>query len=576
MKRLLLLVILLLLPSLASATTYYADPAGGGAASCVDSGANVCTIARAITVAATGDTIQAACGTYSQAGTTVTVNKNLTIAPITALCATITGTNATSIVTLTASNDANTLTFGAFDVQNTGGATSSTMLISNVAYDAVVVLSGTSVSVGGTNRFIADQYTRGTVKLIGVTLSGVIGAQAGFYSVVTPSAAKKISITGSTFTFTTTAGTTPGILIERAAGTAVSEWVYIANNTMSVTTDPGLGNNIQTIPIRLNRITNGTDLNGVTTPAIVENNTITLTATAVTATDNLGIVISSTDATAIADGGIIRGNTVTCNAPAARCLSVGTDGVTTFNAANVTISGNTVIGPYYNGSATPHGISCGKVVNCYVWGNTVRGFAAGILSSISTTSVITGNLIVGASYAPLFAKGNTSSTIANNTVIMDDAIYGAKFGGYGCLGVAVQGATNNAATSFTNNICYVKSGTGWKYTVVDTSQVANFDGNAYFSDVALTTPWSYQGTTQTTIGGWNGIATVATDLNVDPIFLSNYDFRLRPTSTLNGAGTWWGPTCKDVRGRRCFLPVDIGAYQRSSGDEVGTARTARQ
>ena len=70
-----------------------------------------------------GDTIEAACGIYDQAGATLVIAKNFTIAPVTAGCAVITGTNTNSIVSITASNDGNTLTFGAFEVQNTGGTT---------------------------------------------------------------------------------------------------------------------------------------------------------------------------------------------------------------------------------------------------------------------------------------------------------------------------------------------------------------------------------------------------------------------------------------------------------------------
>lgn len=66
MKKLLALIALLLLSAPAYAATYYASPSGGGAASCVDNGANVCTLARAVVVASTGtNTIECATGTYS-------------------------------------------------------------------------------------------------------------------------------------------------------------------------------------------------------------------------------------------------------------------------------------------------------------------------------------------------------------------------------------------------------------------------------------------------------------------------------------------------------------------------------
>jgi hypothetical protein len=392
------------------------------------------------------------------------------------------------------------------------------MIVANVAYDATVVLDGTSIIVGGTNRHLADQWTRGTLKLRNVNFSGTLGAQAGVYSVVTPSAAKKLSIVGGTFTLTASASNTPAILIERAAGSSTAEWVEVRGAIITVTV-PGAAYGVG---IRLNRITSGTNLDGDTTPPIVEQNTVSITSSGTT-NDSYGIVSSSTDATAVADNTVIRNNIVTCNSPAARCVTIGLDGTTAYFAANALIVGNTVTNPFYNGVATPHGIHCGRVTNCSAIGNRVNGFAVGVMCSIGMTCLATGNVVVGAYYAPLFAKGNTSATFANNTVLMDDTLYGAVFGGYACLGVAVQGATNNVATLFQNNLCYVRNGTNWKYTDVDASQVANFEGNNYYADegVTLTNPWSYQGSTDATLAAWNTRATVGTDADMKPWVLTN-------------------------------------------------------
>lgn len=63
-------------------------------------------------------------------------------------------------------------------------------------------------------------------------------------------------------------------------------------------------------------------------------------------------------------------------------------------------------------------------------------------------------------------------------------------------------------------------------------------------------------------------------MNVDPLLMSTTDFRPRVNSPLKRAGSWWGNECTDVRGRGCFVPLDIGAYQSSSGDPAN-ARAAR-
>ena len=570
------LAVMLLTAGHGLAATYFMDPAGSGAASCVDNAANVCTPARAITVASTGDTIIAACGTYDLAAATLAVNKNVVMEPVTEGCAILTSAHATSTVDLTASNDANTLIFGSFDVRNTGGA-GQILRVLSAAYDATVELSRTRILSGAVNRHIQDAWVRGTLKLTNIRLSGTIGTQAGFYSATTPTSAKKIQISGGLYVLTASASNTPAIWIDRAAGVSVSEWVQVNGAVVDVTVPSSLGTSALGIGIRLHRITTGTNLLGVSQDPVIEHNIVTLSTPGATGVDALGIVASSTDATAVADRTIIRDNTVTCYGPATRCISIGTDGSTAFNAANAQIYRNTVSSSYYDGTSTPHGISIGRVTGGVAWGNTVIGFAVGIITAINQGAVVSGNVVAGAYYAPLFSKGSGSTTVpifTNNTVIMDDALFGAKFGNYGCLAAASQGATNNAGVSFRNNICYVRGGAGWKYVVVDASQVASFDTNDYYSVPTLSTPWSYQGSTYASLGLWNAAATVGTEISVNPYFFADNNYRLSGTSTLRNAGTWASIGCKDFRGRPCFVPPDIGAYQSSSGDPAG-ARVLR-
>ena len=568
--RLPIVLLLSLLAVNAQAATYYAHPNGGGAASCVDEVPNVCTLARAITVASAGDTIIAANGTYDLGSSALAVNKNVTIGPATAGRGIITSSNATSTVDLTASNDANVLTFGAFDVRNTGGA-GQILRILSAAYDATVQLSGTIIPAGAVNRHIQDAWVRGTLKLVNVQLGGTIGTQAGFYSVVTPTAAKKVSITGLTGTLTASASNTPVIWLERAASVTASEWAYVSGSNFSISVPTSLGTSALGIGIRLHRITNGIGLSGNVEPPIVESNTVTLSAPGATGVDALGIVTSSTDATAVADNTIIRYNTVTCYGPATRCISVGTDGSTAFNAANAQVYGNTVSNTYYDGTSTPHGISLGRVTGGHVWGNTVNGFAVGIITAINQGGLVSGNLIIGAYYAPLFSKGSgaTASPIfGNNTVVLDDRLYGAKFGSYACQAVAAQGGTNNAGVLFQNNLCYVNNGTGWKYTAVDASQVASFHASNYYSVPTLTTPWGYHASTFATVDLWNAIGEVGTETVSDPAFVSlvSPDYRLSRTSPLHRAGQFWGVRCLDMRGRACWDRPSVGAYYSSWGD----------
>ena len=83
----------------------------------------------------------------------------------------------------------------------------------------------------------------------------------------------------------------------------------------------------------------------------------------------------------------------------------------------------------------------------------------------------------------------------------------------------------------------------------------------------------YQYNTSADITAFNA-ATNATNtvLNVDPLLTTGY--KTKAASPLRRAGTDYAE-CKDVRGRRCWQPPDIGAYQATSGDEANT-RTPRQ
>lgn len=561
MKRIYLQAMLLCaMLSGADAATYFADPAGGGAASCVDRTTNVCTLTRAIVVAVDGDSIEAACGTYSQGATTVAIVENLNLYPYAKWCAIITGTNATSIVSLTAANNATPLTFGAFDVQNTGGATSRPLEILNAAYDQTVVLQDTLVSVGGTNRHISDAWTRGTIKLNNVSMIGTLGNQAGFYSNTTLSANKKIIISGGRSSLIASASNGRAFDISRQAGATQLLYVNIENHYGDYVVPSGLGAGATGYNIVLTRVSNGLDLSAVNKPPMIRGNTFNCTATAATTGGCNAIQILGAEATATGDNVQILNNRATCNTPAGYCIGINNSTTAAF-IGNAVVAFNTVTNPFYNGSATPHGIACNTVDRCQIIANRINGFAVSTICSISTNCLVSGNVAYGAFDVLFYAKGNTSATFLNNTGIMDDAAYGARISSYGCLGTAIQGATNNIATTFQNNFCYVKSGTAWKYAVVDASQVANFERNHYYSLVTLSAnPWSYQGSSDSTVSAWNTRATVGTDFNANPRIKS--DWTPLPNSPLIQAGQYLTAPCANiVTGYFCKIVPDIGAFQ---------------
>lgn len=80
-------------------------------------------------------------------------------------------------------------------------------------------------------------------------------------------------------------------------------------------------------------------------------------------------------------------------------------------------------------------------------------------------------------------------------------------------------------------------------------------GRNYYYDIADTTGFN------TEIGATN------TFLNVNPLLTT--DYKPQGNSPLRRAGTTYAG-CADARGRPCWSPPDIGAYQSSSGDPAAT------
>jgi hypothetical protein len=571
------LLLLCLVWGQAWATTYYADPAGSGVACTVGS---PCTLSQCTTTASTGDTCSLNAGTYDLTTSGVNFVKNLTYTSTDAPCsAVLTSTNATRTVAMNPANNATPLVVSNLSIN--GSSSANVVQVGDQAFDVTATFTGNCVTTGGTNRHFSDAYLRGTVNITNNSFTGTVGAQAVIASSGSPSSAKKIVISGNTIDVTTSTNVlVPIILVQRSAGSSTSWFTYVADNVISAIAPPALGTSAAINGIRLDRITSGTDLDGVTTPPIIEGNTITVTATASNLNDTDAIVASSTDATAHGNGVIIRNNTVTCNSGVARCISIGIDAATQSYVDNSLVYGNTVNGTYYDGVATPHGISLGRVNGGRVYANKVTGFAAAILAGINNGGVISGNIVRGAQYVSLFAKGNTAVTFTNNTVIQDSSVYGANFGSYGAMGTASQGATNNAATLFTNNNIYCLTACR-TYVTVDAAQVATFQSNNYYSVVAPSeaNPWSYQGSGQSSLAGWQG-AQESTAISSDPLFagsdLSNSNnLRLKAGSALRRAGKDLNiGNIQDAGNRALLHPPSIGAWEAASGD-AAAARTAR-
>lgn len=584
MWRVLLAAILLwLLPSLSEATTYYVSKtatngyvvgADGNAGTA--KGTAKATISNAITTAADGDTIYVNDGAYSNAelGASGYVDFNakaLTFLAETNYGVTLSTDSASNIVMRFRNDNTTPLTVGKIILDCEKPSAPGTYIATGVQIDnptnAVVhAFAGTKIGNCSTQN-ISDNAQRGTLTVDAIFFGKMKDGLQG--STAMASAAAK------TYTITS-------LVLDDVISTDTFASVAISSTRSSVSANPftfsvtSLTGSL-TAPSSLGTTATGTLINivGIFGASIEGVNATVNGASTTNSCYGINITNSALGAAAKADNPLVRYNTVTMNCPAGYAIIAG-DSTIAYNVDYAQIYANTVYMPFYNGVSTPHGIVLGRVAGGLVWGNTVYGGAVGYMTSINQGGIITGNLAIGSYYAPLFSKGSGATTaplLINNTVIMDDTLYGAKFGPYGCQGVAAQGATNNAAATFANNICAVRSGNDWKYAVVDASQVATFDRSNYHSVPTLTSPWSYQGTTYTTVGLWNAAATVGDETNNNPLFVAESDYRLRAYSTLRRAGKWTTIGCKDFRGRPCYQPIDVGAYQTSSGDPAGTRLT---
>ena len=240
-----------------------------------------------------------------------------------------------------------------------------------------------------------------------------------------------------------------------------------------------------------------------------------------------------------------------------RCFAL--DGAATGRASNNYVYRNDCNGQpirsQFNGDAN------------YVFGNLFRNQRLGTVDttavqsldmegytgSVSQDNFIYNNTFLNNPYGPCIsfrAGANTKSgyTVTNNLL-------------YGCGGPQIAGAENIALY------------------IANAASVGNqtFKNNYIYSTGQTSTVY-YKATGATTVAAFQSACsgdTCSGNSATDPEIGSLTDGRTGASSPLRGAGLFWGVLCGDARGRPCWLPPDIGAYQSSSGDPAGP-RAARQ
>lgn len=531
------------------------------------------TLAKVSASAADGDTIYVNNGVYTDAelgGSNVfslNTTKSLKMYPLQDYAVTLQSTAASAQIVSLTGTATNEMIFGKFvidaEIPGAPGTYQPTcMVIPNTAGDCTLTLAGTKFKNAATQN-ILNSRRRGIMNF-NVVFEGRIAQGVASTTSGADVATLTVNVTGvSLVNCTVSANALCRILdFTRLSTSSQTFTLTVQNVTGTIEASSGVGSSVAIALL----VTTG--IAGV----VAEQFDVTYTCFNAGATC-YGIYIknASRGATAVADRPIIRNNRITGNAPSEYVISIG-DTTTAYNVDYGMVYGNTITVPYY-ASATPHAIAIGNVTGGFAYGNRINGAYVGILLGINQGAIVTGNVSVGCYGYAFYAKGcgaTTPPVFCQNTAILANTYGPARGAGFG---VAVQGATNNAAVTFQNNIVYALSDL-YRFAEVGISQIAAFVQNNYYSagPVGFTSPFAYQASTYTTLALWKA-AQETTALNVDPIFVSPTDFRLQSASPLKRAGTFISNSCRDFRGRPCFFPSDLGAYQSGSGDPANTRST---
>lgn len=226
MKKVFLFLILFFVTVDAQATTYYASSSGSGSASCVDSGANVCTLQRAVTVASTGThTIECAAGTYNITTeltfTSTNTGANITIQPAAGATVTLGSTGSSAVVDIETSMVSGTITFDGIDISDNGADYS----IRNQSPEVNVVfrngeITNSDASVG-TAIFIDTDTTNRISQVAGDDSSSTLR----YASTTSVKVAQKITVGGSNITVNRV-----GLFLEK-----IGDLVYSDGDVLTVT-----------------------------------------------------------------------------------------------------------------------------------------------------------------------------------------------------------------------------------------------------------------------------------------------------------------------------------------------------
>lgn len=531
MRNLLLFLITASIAWAADAAVYYAAPGGGAAASCVDSGANVCTVDRARVVAGNGDTVILVPGTYpsgelGSAGYLMVSSENISWR-----CA--------------VNKQCRFLPAGA----NVSGIRMNTPTTSAVVFEGIVIdgsvgspmdqcfyfSDGTALYTVEIDEVECREPMIGGIRIVANELAITVTDSDMFASSrVTPRSYLYNSATYAEGSITIRGGVADIAQFDDAGTAVVDIFSADAGQTASIT---GMRISVSSD----GTITSGNH-NGIVVrnmpDVVIDKNDITILGNHGTV-GALGIICYSSAALSSARCRITE-NTVRLGTTTGQALSVGWDqtGAGDGQSAGGLIRENRVECLVDGTNIHAAGLfwSNGGVVT----GNYLKNCGIGLLSKDQPVGgSFYGNIVDGFWGMGLYNKASASPLFQNNTLVSRNSD-----GTPVILGK--DGATNATNTRLLNN-SFISVGGQPSLLIVSASgqTLAEASNNNWYG---FTNPvWQYLGTSYSSLAAWNAVSVVGTDYMVDPGVLGGTSPRdiagltLRKDSLLCNLGKYAGP-----------------------------------
>lgn len=583
-----LFALLLCWPLWAGATTYYAAPGGGAAANCTDVGANVCTLARCVTVAlAAGNTHTCNLAAGNYVGTELGASGYVLMSGglVSLECATYNGCTlrpsaATAGVRLNGPPNNGLVSLIDLNVDGVNGTAPNYCYWAQDSAGGSYTVTLTRADCRNPNTYGIYSAATGinlAVNDSDMTATSAVAPRSFLFTerASTQWAAGSISVVGGTASIDKHAtGAAALINIEAfAAGlTASVSGGFVGNVTLDPTlTSTGEHGGIQLLNVGNASITDAT-MNVYGNVGDRSTALFRINSCGDFSPGTAGQGCAGTETPRAITAPVIRNVTGTIGTPNGYGAIIGQDA--TSSANNQITAGrieNADITCTASGNAG-HGVMLGYLVGGLATRSTSTGCGINFIAKmVSTTpALFAGNASFNAGDQHYRAKGALVTWTNNDAISLSDT------GDLFYADDETVSSTHSTISAY-NNVGYVNGGSPTYALFVGTaSTLTAANANDWYGGGA----WSNNGSAYATLSLWNADAAVGTDLAVNPRFVggaspaNDQGLRLLADSPLRRVGIDLNVGNIQDNGNRPFAhPPSIGAWEAASGDAAST-RTA--